>query len=75
MGKALETEEALIIPEATDAELRETFDYAANYYLGISAEEFFRRLAAKEISDDDPRAEQVLYVMNFVLSATGKEIL
>jgi len=72
MGAALEREGAFAIPQATEAELQESLDYASRYYLGLSSKEFLRRWEAKEISEDDPRAEHVLYVFNFIRSAKGE---
>jgi hypothetical protein len=69
MSSALQQEGTFSIPEATEAELQEAVDYAARFYLGISAEEFTRRLAAHELCEDDPQVQNVLYVLNFVGSA------
>lgn len=71
MGSAIEHDHRSVVPEASDAELQEAIDYAANFYLGISADEFMRRWEAHEISEDDPQVQNVLYVIRFLASRDG----
>ena len=54
------------IPEATSQDLREAFDHTAEYYLGLSGDEFLRRLDLNEISYEDPRVKKVLRRVNLV---------
>lgn len=75
MGSALEQEGTLAVPEASEAELQESIDYAANYYLGLSAEEFMRRWETHELPEGDPRVQNVLFVINFIRSARGESRL
>ena len=72
MGSALEQTDTFIIPEASEAELQEAIDYAAHFYLGISAEDFLRRWHARELCEDDPQVQNVLYVINFIRTGKGE---
>ena len=59
-------EAAREIPEATPQDLLAAFDYTANHYLGISGEEFLRRLDCNQLGDDDPRVNRVLRRIDLV---------
>ncbi|MBV9761182.1 MAG: hypothetical protein JO340_11510 [Acidobacteriaceae bacterium] len=72
MGSALETSDALVIPEATEQDLQGSIDHAAQFYLGISGDDFLRRWHAREFSEDDSQAQHVLHVINFFRSAKGE---
>ena len=54
------------IPEATQEDLRAAFDYTASYYLGLSGDEFLRRLDANQIQREDPQVKKVLRRINLV---------
>lgn len=54
------------VPEATPQELWEAFGHTASYHLGLSGEEFLRRLDANEISRDDLRVQKVLRRIDLV---------
>ena len=72
MPSALEQEDTFVIPEASEAELQRAIEYAAKFYLGISADEFMRRWTAHELCEEDPQVENVLYVINFIRSGRGE---
>lgn len=59
-GTAVALELTPAILEATDSERKAGFDYTSDYYLGISGDEFLRRLDAHELEEDDPKVKKVL---------------
>jgi hypothetical protein len=55
------------VPEATREELIAAFDHTATRYLGLSGDEFLRRLDAHELPDeDDPLVRKVLGRLDLV---------
>lgn len=63
---AVELETMPAIPEATERERLEGFDYTSKYYLGISGEEFLRQFDAHELNEDDIRVKKVLRRISLV---------
>jgi hypothetical protein len=59
-GTAVALESTPAIEEITEAERKTGFDYTSQYYLGISGDEFLRKLDAHELPDNDPRVDKVL---------------
>jgi hypothetical protein len=66
MSRAQEQEGVFAIPEATGPELQEAIDYAAKFYMGISADEFFKHWQAHELSEENPQVANVLYIIRFL---------
>ena len=54
------------IPQVTDAEAYESFDYTCKYYLGMSAGEFLDRWGAGKIPEDTPHLSRVLELLPLV---------
>lgn len=54
------------VPEATPQELAAAFDHTAAHYLGLSGDEFLRKLDANEISPEDERVRKVLRRIDLV---------
>lgn len=54
------------VPEATSQDLRDAFNHLATYYLGMSGDEFLRRLDADELPNEAERIEKVLRRIDFV---------
>ena len=73
MSSAIESADTFVIPEATEKELEQSIEHAARFYLGISSDEFLRRLKSGELAEDDPQVGHVLYVINFIRSAKGAQ--
>lgn len=63
---ALELEAMPAIPEVTERERWDGFDYTSKYYLGIPAEEFLRRLDAHQLDMDDTGVKKVLRRISLV---------
>jgi hypothetical protein len=59
------------VREASPQELVEAFDHSAMYYVGMSGEEFLRRLDAGELQLDDDRVRKVLRHLDFVRPGSG----
>ncbi len=55
------------VPEATREELAAAFHHTATRYLGLSGDEFLRRLDAHEFPDEnDPQVRKVLQRIDLV---------
>ena len=54
------------IPQATNEEAYESFDYTCKYYLGMSADEFLRRWNGRQIPRDLPNLSRVLQLLPLV---------
>ena len=54
------------IPQATEAEAYEAFDYTCKYYLELSADEFLERWRSGEIPQDTPHLARILEMLPLV---------